>query len=392
MTEEGGKGDELARLHCLDRQSGTLQWSKPIFASGVLAVTPRQILIQDKKNHLTSLDKQGKVQWTAPVGSLVAKRQDQKPAYLYPMAASNIIVVATPESAGEVGLERKPALLALDRGSGTLLWRVPLSGKPHTSPYVVKKTIYFGTPTGLEARSLLDGKLLPGWECQAGPPSAEFAVGEKTIVYVNQAGELVVIDRENGSVKGRVGGCCRAFRPCRAGMCSWSSRKTAWLRRPSAKGTTASYCSSWRSGRKRARWGRWPLPLSSAVCGYLFHPSIEAWSASGASNERFTLDHYFSDPLPAGQLGQRQVAARRQGGQPQGDDPGRLAGPSRLHAAHRLLPALLRQRASLARWPGAGSPREPGPAGNAKRAARSAGDRGRCSFRSAAVPRCRCPA
>ena len=213
MTEEGGKGDELARLHCLDRQSGTLQWSKPIFASGVLAVTPRQILIQDKKNHLTSLDKQGKVQWTAPVGSLVAKRQDQKPAYLYPMAASNIIVVATPESAGEVGLERKPALLALDRGSGTLLSRVPLSGKPHTSPFVVKTTIYFGTPTGLEARSLLDGKLLEGWDCQAGPPSAEFAVGEKTIAYVNQAGELVVIDRENGSVKGRVGGVLPGFPP-----------------------------------------------------------------------------------------------------------------------------------------------------------------------------------
>ena len=208
---------DTGRLLCLERDSGKLAWEWPIAASGVLTVTPPQrrlqILVQDKKVHLTSLDQNGKVQWSVPIGELGRQPEIGRHVHLYPMAAANIIVVATWAAAAELGLEGKPALLALDRGTGTVLWKVPLPAAPHTSPYLASKTIYLGTPTGLEARSLLDGRLLPGWDCQAGPPSAEFAVGEKSIVYVNKAGEVVFVNRDDGVVKDRVEGALPGFPP-----------------------------------------------------------------------------------------------------------------------------------------------------------------------------------
>jgi outer membrane protein assembly factor BamB len=216
------------RLVCLDRTTGKFEWDRPIAASspqartGMLTVTTHQILVQDKKNYLTSLDLEGKVQWSHPIGAFFRGIDPPKgptestAGYVYPMAISNIIVAATPESAPELGLDRKPALVALDRGSGAVIWKVPLEGPPCTSPYAVKTTIYVGTPTGLEAHSLIDGKLLKGWDCQAGRPATEFVVDDKNMAYVNDAGELVVIRREDGSVKGSVRGNISTLPPLRS--------------------------------------------------------------------------------------------------------------------------------------------------------------------------------
>jgi outer membrane protein assembly factor BamB len=223
-TAKGATANDPGRLLCLQRDSGQPAWELPLAFDGVLTVLPAQpdprdesrdrlqILIQDKQDHLTSLDRDGKVVWSRPVGALGKNPADPLSVNLYPTAASNIIVAATWALAADIDPKRRPALLALDRVAGSVLWAVPLSYAPHTSPFVSRNVIYLGTDTGIEARSLLDGTLTK-WKCEAGPPSAEFAISEKWVFYVNRAGEMIIAHRADGTVKGREPGALPGFPP-----------------------------------------------------------------------------------------------------------------------------------------------------------------------------------
>ena len=183
--------------------------SIPIEIAGPITVTDDEILVQEKKGQLTCRDRDGNVVWSTAVGTLAQA----------PTAAANLIVLATTASPND----GKPAVLALDRRTGLLLWRAPLDSEPITSPCLEpvghlhqdrgKSIFYLGTRLRLEARSLANGQVLKDWQCQGGPPSAEFALLNEDLIYVSTGGELTIIERGTGTVKSRRQGALPGFPP-----------------------------------------------------------------------------------------------------------------------------------------------------------------------------------
>jgi hypothetical protein len=123
------------------------------------------------------------VQWEAPVGALAGVP-----------ARTGAILVAAGTS--------PPALVALDARCGRTLYRAAMGSAPTAGPAVHKKTVYLGTASGLEARSLLDGALL--WRAGSAAVAGSLAVGQDRIAYVDAASTLVLVDRQSGAVVAQV--------------------------------------------------------------------------------------------------------------------------------------------------------------------------------------------
>ncbi len=207
------------QLHCLDRESGTkIRWTLPVDEPAIVTATPWQVLVAergrirknageggaprilanaatvDDQDRLTSVDSGGNVRWSLEVGALRHA----------PAASSTMIVLAT---------ENKPAVIALDRETGAVLWQQNLDKAPTTSPVLGKSVFYLGSENGVTAYSLLDGRIVPGWHHESAGPSAELAMDNQHLYHVNTLGELVVIERKTGEVALRVSGAVPGFVP-----------------------------------------------------------------------------------------------------------------------------------------------------------------------------------
>lgn len=180
---DGRIGDDGRQLHTLDAKSGQAHWKAPLAAqaSGVLLATSDALLVQDGEDVLSSFGHEGERQWSQKIGKL-----EQAPT-----VTKTMIVAATVQPR---------LLLVLDRPTGRILWRQPLETSPTASPVVRKDRIYLGTHARLEARSLLDGSPIADWQGDGGGVSADFALLRDMLVYVNHAGELVVVSAGNGAV------------------------------------------------------------------------------------------------------------------------------------------------------------------------------------------------
>jgi outer membrane protein assembly factor BamB len=177
------------KLRALNTTTGKERWQVPLGAgaTGILLATADRLLVQDKQRKLSCFTHQGDRQWEEEIGELSHA----------PTVTKTMIVAATASP---------PVLLALDRPTGRVLWRRSLEAVPTTSPVVRQDRIYVGTLRGLEARSLLDGTPIDGWKVDPGGVSADFALLRDVAVYVSSQGELIVIDLEHGSVKGKMDG------------------------------------------------------------------------------------------------------------------------------------------------------------------------------------------
>ena len=180
---EGARGQPDRRLFCLDAASGE-SWVCLVSseASGEFLAAPDGVYIQAQPGELTRLDLDGSVPWTQKVGPLVGTAAVQGP----------LLVAA---------IETPPALAALDRATGAELWRAALSAAPRTGPALMSDRAYVGTEKGVEARSLLDGALVPGWEPRGGPVTGgNFALSSRFLAFVNVQGELVRVATESGEL------------------------------------------------------------------------------------------------------------------------------------------------------------------------------------------------
>jgi hypothetical protein len=186
---DGKPGASLRSLYLVDRVTGKEMNRLPILpeATGALTATPHQFLVQDHAQRLTSFDEQGHQQWSASVGQLAC-----------PPAANDALIIGAAEKPSEV--------IALDRATGMELWRQSLPHAPTATPILERNSFWLATQGGLEERSLLDGRSLASWTADAGIPSGELATTQEFIVFVNQKGEVIAIDRGQRKVTARVPG------------------------------------------------------------------------------------------------------------------------------------------------------------------------------------------
>ena len=186
-----GKSADANRAVCAAATAnGAVAWRRPVapHASGILTATAHGLYVQDGADTLTALEPDGRRTWCAAVGGRLSG----------PVAVTENMVVA----GAVAGTPVRGLLVALDRPTGTELWRMSLGAAPVTGPYVHRAAIYVGTAAGLEAHSLVDGQPPPGeqWKMQGGGVSGDFAAGRDRFVFVNSSGELVALRRSDGAL------------------------------------------------------------------------------------------------------------------------------------------------------------------------------------------------
>ena len=177
------------KMYALDIATGKERWQAPVDAqgSGALLATEDRLLVHDHGGKLASLSHKGERQWEQWLGEMQ-----------HAPAVTKTMVIAA-------GVN-PPVLVALDRPTGSVLWRRPLEAVPTTSPVVHKERIYLGTQRGLEGRSILDGRPVNHWNIDESGVSADFALLRDLAVYVNNHGELIVVETSAGAVMSKTSG------------------------------------------------------------------------------------------------------------------------------------------------------------------------------------------
>ena len=185
-------GDAPCRLHALDLARGDELWSLPLQAAdAALTAGEDCVFVQEAPGRLSCLDLDGRRRWTAQVGTL---RQELD-------ASTRILIAVT---------ENPPALLAIDAPSGQSLWTCPLPCPATTPPAVRGKSICFADATGIQFRSLIDGRDLGRVEEDVSGP---LYVGPGRYAFISRGGELVLGDPSGGRVVARVSGAVPATNP-----------------------------------------------------------------------------------------------------------------------------------------------------------------------------------
>ena len=181
---DGRSGQAGRHLHGVSVESGRQDWRAPVAreAAGTFVATNRDLLILDAPGAVSRYDLAGRRLWRRALGG----RARHAPTFTGAM-----VLVATSDP---------PALVALDRPTGEVLWSTPLDHAPSAAPWAHRDRVYLAGPRGLEGRSLIDGSLLPPrwWKTTGGGVSGGFVVDRSHIAYVNTDGRLIVLDRADG--------------------------------------------------------------------------------------------------------------------------------------------------------------------------------------------------
>jgi hypothetical protein len=194
---DGKQGESGRALRCHNLADGSERWQRPVASesSGVLLATAEEVFAQDEPETLSCYALDGKLRWRTKVGAME----------VVPAVTETMVLIAN---------QSPSALVVLDRPTGQQLWQVALeAGPPRAAPLVVKERVYLGTAAGLEARSLVTGQQLAGWELVGGGVSGEVLAGPDWFAYVNDAEELILVDRHSGALLRRIAGASKTLTP-----------------------------------------------------------------------------------------------------------------------------------------------------------------------------------
>jgi outer membrane protein assembly factor BamB len=194
LVADGVRGDAGRSLRCLDLATGKERWRAAVAtdAGGAFLLGPGCVFIESDAGTLACLDLGGTILWRRALGPMSGSAAWE--------GAIAVAAIAAP-----------PALVALDRPTGAVLWRVALDSPPATGPAVRDSVVYLGTAAGIEARSLIDGAVV--WRAATGGAAGALALGRDSLVYVNTAGELVRIDPKTGRPCARLPGALAVVPP-----------------------------------------------------------------------------------------------------------------------------------------------------------------------------------
>lgn len=188
----GEAGGSTRQLYVLDLATGQQRSTRPLQThDAVLTAATERVFLQDSPGRLRCLDLDGNALWTSDLG-LLRRGLD----------ASTPLLVAA--------VERPPALIAIDAPTGQALWRVPLDRPAATAPAVRGVRIFFADASGIQVRSLIDGR---DSGPIAGDVSGPLYVAPDRYAFVSRGGELVLGDPTSGSVTARLAGAALATNP-----------------------------------------------------------------------------------------------------------------------------------------------------------------------------------
>jgi len=195
----GTPGKTPLELQCLNAADGAERWTLPLDAksSGQFALNRRHLYVWTGPETLTCLPagtpERGEPIWSKRLGE----------GAVAPAPGKGILVVAT-----------KGELLALDDGTGTILWRQKLAEAPLYAPVRLPKLIVLAAAGGLEVRRIVDGTVAwkersPGLPAFLTPLTAD----EARVAAVTAASTLVVHEPGAGTLLGNHLGAWRAQGP-----------------------------------------------------------------------------------------------------------------------------------------------------------------------------------
>lgn len=193
---DGQPGTASRQLHAVDIDKGTALWRLPVGAeaSGVLLATAGEVLVQDHPGALSSIDLSGRCTWSQDVGRL-----EHLPAVRHAMLVAAVV--------------EPPGLVALDRPTGKLLWRVELEAAPTTGPVLEKDLVLVGTGDGLECRRLVDGQPHKDFPPYYGGVGSELVLAQRVIAWVSPTGQLVMVSRSDPTQSRTVPGALAGVAP-----------------------------------------------------------------------------------------------------------------------------------------------------------------------------------
>ncbi len=175
-----GPGDGGERqISAFDLQAGTPLWRVPIDGSqaALPSATTDRVFVQEAEDTLSCRTLDGRLIWTQNVGRMA-----------HEVDVSGDLLIAA--------ISSPPTLLALDAPTGRRLWSCPLDQPATTAPAARGNRICFADPTGVQARSLFDGRRL--WQC-LGAASGPLYVDRDRFAFVDAAGEIMLGEAATGA-------------------------------------------------------------------------------------------------------------------------------------------------------------------------------------------------
>jgi len=174
-----GIPDMAARtLTCLNVADGKMRWELPVAdGTGVFSATENEIFMQDIAGKVSCIELDGKPRWAINAGVVLDGFS----------VIGDTVYFATANG-----------LVAVNRLTGKDGIKVPVTAL--AAPVFADGVIYLATNKGIESRDAKTGELSPNGQLPGGAATGAFAVTRNEIVYINGAGELVIIERNSGKV------------------------------------------------------------------------------------------------------------------------------------------------------------------------------------------------
>jgi outer membrane protein assembly factor BamB len=184
---DGIPGEEGRAVRCLAAADGAERWRFPLEpgASGQFTLDHRHLFGWIGPETVACLPHGGhgapKPRWEARLG----------PGVFPPAPQEGIVVVATTSE-----------LIALDDESGTVLWRVSLTGAPLFGPLRLHQAVLLAAGNQLTLRSILDGSLV--WSVAPGRVTAPPVADAERVAVVTEKGEVVLLSAADGKELSRI--------------------------------------------------------------------------------------------------------------------------------------------------------------------------------------------
>lgn len=173
---EGRTGDPGRKLHCAAAATGRDVWQVPVdaAASGEFVLTASNLFLYQGAGELACIATRGAdagmTRWSSAVGRTVGA----------PCPAGDLVLVATV----------KDGVMAMDSGTGKLLWKQPSPRTPLTGPVASDDMVAVAAADGLAGLSIVNGGAL--WRVKCAPAAVPLVMNEDGVLCTTAEGEIVM--------------------------------------------------------------------------------------------------------------------------------------------------------------------------------------------------------
>jgi len=177
---EGKPGENGRKLRCVAAADGKDLWQTPMgaAASGEFVLAGSNLFACSRVDEVTCLDARGQPRWKAAVRDPIGA----------PCPAGDLLLVGS----------RKDGVVALDAGSGKVIWMQPSPQPCAGAPVVSDDIAVVATPKGLVGLSLVNGGTL--WRVDCAPAGTPLMADDERVFCSTASGEILIVGW-NGKVQ-----------------------------------------------------------------------------------------------------------------------------------------------------------------------------------------------